>query len=92
MIYPLFFFLVFLRVVSLFPDAGMEPLDAMSLRYADTSLPDLLDRLSLPYADHASVIQTVSLLCSERASAIQNSFFKILFFMCNKKVHNFFLT
>ena len=29
---------------------GREPPDAMSLRYADTSLPDFLDRPSLSYA------------------------------------------
>ena len=30
---------------------GREPPDAMSLRYADTSLPDLLGRLSLHYTE-----------------------------------------
>ena len=30
---------------------GREPLDSMSLRYADTSNPDLLGRPSLRYAE-----------------------------------------
>ena len=34
-----------------------EPPDAMSLCYADTSLPDLLDRPSLHYTDQASAMQ-----------------------------------
>ena len=33
-----------------FVGRGREPLDAMSLRYANTSLTDLLGRLSLSYA------------------------------------------
>ena len=36
---------------------GREPPDAMSLRNADTSLPDLLGRPSLQYADQASAMQ-----------------------------------
>ena len=35
----------------------------MSFCFADTSLPDLLDGPSLPYADQASAMQTVPLLC-----------------------------
>ena len=45
---------------------GREPPDAMSLCYADTSLPDLQGRPSLRHA--------------VRASAIQNSFFKTIGF------------
>ena len=32
-------------------EGGREPPDAMSLHYADTSLPDLLGRPSLRYAE-----------------------------------------
>ena len=41
-----------------YPFAGREGTpDAMSLHYADTSLPDLLGRPSLNYADQASVMR-----------------------------------
>ena len=62
----------------------------MSLHYADTSLPDLLGRSSLNYADQAPAMQTVPLLCSKWASTLQHSFFKILVLMCNKKFKQFF--
>ena len=47
--------------------------DAMSLRYADTSLPELLGRFSLQhYANQASAMQTKPPLCyADRASAMQ---------------------
>ena len=63
---------------------GREPPDAMSLRYADTSLQDLLGRLSL-YLDQASAMQTVPPLWSKRASTIQNRFLCVM-----KNVNNFF--
>ena len=44
---------------------GREPSDAMSL-YADTSLPDLLGRPSLHYADRASAMQWTSLHHAEQ--------------------------
>ena len=44
-----------------------KPPDAMSLSYADTSLPDLLGR-------PASNMQTKPPLCSKQASTIQHSF------------------
>ena len=69
---------------------GREPLDAMSLRYADTSLTDLLGRPNLHYADQASAMQTVPLLCNKRASTIQHSFFKSWFLCEMKNVNNFF--
>ena len=69
---------------------GGGPLDAMSLRYAETSLPDLLGRPSLHYADQASALQTVAPLWSKEASTLQFGFFKILVSMCNEKFNNFF--
>ena len=54
---------------------GREHPDAISLRHADTSLPYLLGRPSLHYADHASALQTVPPLCSNWASTIQHSLF-----------------
>ena len=61
-------------------------LDAMSLHYAETSLPDLLSSLSLHYSEQTSAMQTVPPLCSERAPTIYGTaFFKILVFMCNEK-------
>ena len=71
-------------------EGGREPPDAMSLHYADTSLPDLLGRSSLNYADQAPAMQTVPLLCSKWASTLQHSFFKILVLMYNKKFKQFF--
>ena len=56
---------------------GREPKDAMSLSYADTSLPVLLGRLSLHYADQASAMQTVSPLYNKRASTHTQGFHKI---------------
>ena len=47
---------------------GREPPDTMSFRYADTSLPDLLGRPNLHYADQAYAMQTMSPLSSKRAS------------------------
>ena len=49
----------------IFAEIGREPPDAMSLHYADRSLPDLLGRSSLNYADQALAMQTVPLLCSK---------------------------
>ena len=49
---------------------GKETLDAMTLCYADTSLPDMLGRPSLHYADQAYAMQTVPSLCSERTSTM----------------------
>ena len=63
-----------------FAIGGREPPDAMSLRYADTSLPDLLGRLSLHYAYQASAMQTVPPLCSERASTYTAQLFSNLGF------------
>ena len=72
-------------------EGGREPPDAMSLHYADTSLPDLLGRSSLNYADQAPAMQTVPLLCSKWASTLQHSFFKS-WFLCVIKNFNIFLT
>ena len=70
---------------------GREPPDAMSLHYADTSLPDLLGRSSLNYADQASAMQTVPLLCRpslcyavKEPLLFSTAFFKSWFFMCIK--------
>ena len=70
---------------------GRELPDAMSLRYADTSLPDLLGRPSLRYAvtslrhaDRYFAMQTKPPLCSKRAFTIQKYFLKLLFRMHNK--------
>ena len=68
---------------------GREPPDAMSLRYADTSLPDLLGRPSLHYADQASALQTVPPLFSKQASTILLSFFKSWFLRVMKNFNNF---
>ena len=52
---------------------GREPPDAISLRYADTSLPDLLGRLSLRYAV-MSMRNT-----SKRGCVIQEVFLNLCF-------------
>ena len=79
------------RVFSTILDGGMELLDAKSLRYADmslrdadTSLPDLIGRLSLRHAVRVP-------LYNKQASAIQNSFsLKLLVLTCRKKFILFF--
>ena len=42
---------------------GREPWDTMSLRYADTSLPDLLGRPSLRYAEMSMRIAQYIKMC-----------------------------
>ena len=67
--------------------------DAMSLRYADTSLPELLGRFSLQhYANQASAMQTKPPLCyadrasamQTRASTIQHTFLNLGFYVIEK--------
>ena len=60
--------------------------------YADTSLPDLLGRPSLHYADRAFTMQIKPPLWSKSASTIQHSFFKSWFLWVMKNFNNFFLT
>ena len=80
------------RTISIFSASLMREgaPDAMSLCYADTSLPDLLGRSSLHYADHVYAMLTVSQLCSERASTIQDSFSKSWFLCLMKNANRFF--
>ena len=57
----------------IFAEIGKEPPDAMSLHYADTSLPDFFGRSSLRYA--------VMSMCntSKCTWVIQEVFFKLVF-------------
>ena len=85
----------FQNVLDLCVQGGREPPDAMSLRYADTSLPDLLGRPRLHYANQASAMQTKPPLCrpslhyADQASAMQT-----VPLLCSKRAskieHSFF--
>ena len=81
--------LILIIITHMSVEGEREPSDAMSLLYADTSLSDLLGRLSLHYAHRASAMRTLSPLCSDRASTIQNSFLKSWFLCVRKNVNNF---
>ena len=65
-------------------------LDAMSLHYAETSLPDLLSSLSLHYSEQTSAMQTVPPLCIERASTIYGTAFFKYWLICVIKMLPFF--
>ena len=70
---------------------GREPPNAMSLRYADTSLPNFLSRPGLHYAVQASAMQTVPPLCTKRAFIIKHICFNSWVLCVIKNFNNFFL-
>ena len=66
------------QVTSSYPYQGSSqrgnPQTSWASAMQTSSLPDLLGRPSLHYADQASAMQTGPPLCSKRASTIQHSF------------------